>query len=86
MVRFLLVLLPLFFLASCHRYNMLDGKSRPVYFSADSPVFNDPEFPKQIISYDDLLNLRGNFTNVIELKKDRSVKAIINRPTICSGL
>lgn len=61
---------------------MLDGKSRPVYLTPDTTVFNDPDFSKQSIYYQDLLNVRGNFPNVIELQKERTSVAIIHQPTL----
>jgi thiol-disulfide isomerase/thioredoxin len=60
---------------------MLDGKSFPVYFTADSSVFNDTAFPNQTISYTDLSGIRQNFTNSIELTNNETIKAVIHQPT-----
>ncbi|MCK9404589.1 MAG: TlpA family protein disulfide reductase [Chitinophagaceae bacterium] len=60
---------------------MIEGKSYPVYFTPDSTVFSDPDFPKPTLGYLDLLNIRGNLTNTIEFKKGEIAKAIINYPT-----
>ena len=60
---------------------MIEGRSSQVYFSADSSVFNDSAFPHQNIYYNDLQNIRGSYSNVIELKKGETVKAIIQYPT-----
>ncbi len=66
--------------ASCRTYTMLDGKSRPVYFTPDASVFNDSDFQYPSIFYEDLLNVRGNTTNEVELKKGKTVEAIIRQP------
>jgi len=67
---------------SCSRYHMSDGKSRPVYFIADNSVFNDSDYAKPEIYYKDLLNINGNFVNVVELQKGKTSIAIIHRPTL----
>ncbi len=66
---------------SCRTYHMLEGKSRPVYFTPDSSVFNDSDFNDVTIAYQDLQDLRGNFINVIELKQGEISVAIIPQPT-----
>jgi thiol-disulfide isomerase/thioredoxin len=66
---------------SCHTYRMLDGKSRPVYFTPDATVFNDSDFPARPIIYQDLLNLRGNYISEVELKNGKTSIAIIPRAT-----
>lgn len=60
---------------------MLDGKSRPVYVTPDTTVFNDSDNYKPEIYYLDLLNLRGNFLNVVAFKKGMTNMAIIREPT-----
>ena len=60
---------------------MLEGKSRPVFLTPDSSVFDDPDFPQPIISYNDLQSIRGYSPNVIELKKGEVATAIIHEPT-----
>ncbi len=71
-------------LVSCKSYHMIEGKSFPVYFTADTSVFNDPAFPNQYISYHDLYNLAGANVNVLELNKDKRAMAVIDRPTFFS--
>ncbi len=68
-------------ITSCSRYNMLDGKSRPVYFTPDATVFDDSDTYKPEISYFDQLNIRGNAVNVLAFKKGITSKAIISQPT-----
>ena len=60
---------------------MLDGKSRPVYFTPDVSVFNDSDFYDQQIAYSDLQNLQGNTVILVELKKGKTSVAIIHQPT-----
>ena len=71
----------IFTFASCRTYKMLDGESRAVYLTPDSTVFNDPDFPRPVVSYADLLNVRSNFGNVVELKKGETNTAVIAKPT-----
>jgi thiol-disulfide isomerase/thioredoxin len=71
--------------ASCGGYRMLEGRSRPVYFTPDSTIFNDTLFNRHTIIYSDLLNLRGNFVNSVELKKGETSIAIIQEPGFFNG-
>lgn len=80
MIKFFIYGALLVAFTSCGSYRMLDGKSKPVYFTADSTVFNDTAFPRQAIFYSDLLYLRGNFINEVELKKGETNAAIIHEP------
>lgn len=66
---------------SCRTYRMLDGKSRPVYFTPDVSVFSDSDFYDPNIAYTDLHNLGGNSLNTMELKKGKTSVAIIHQPT-----
>ena len=71
--------------ASCRTYNMLDGKSRPVYFTPDASVFSDTDFHNPAIVYSDLLNIRGNLITEVALKKGETSAAIIRQPTLFNG-
>ncbi len=71
----------LLIVTSCRTYNMLDGKSRPVYLTPDSFVFNDSDYTQQKVYYQDLLNIRGNFVNLVDLKEGKTSFAIIHQPT-----
>lgn len=63
---------------------MLDGRSRLAYFTPDSSVFNDTDFPRQFISYQDLYRIRGAATNPVELKAGETSVAVIAGPTFFS--
>jgi len=81
MIKLITCAILLLIFTSCSTYQMLEGKSRPVFFSPDSSVFNDPDFPQPSITYADLLNIRGYSPNVVELKKGETAKAILYQPT-----
>lgn len=60
---------------------MLEGKSKQVYFFPDSSIFEDTLYPRQTVLYMDVLNLRGNFLNEVELKKGETGTGVIFGPT-----
>ncbi|MGN6165736.1 MAG: TlpA family protein disulfide reductase [Flavisolibacter sp.] len=66
--------------SSCRSYRMLEGRSKPVYFTPDSSVFEDTLFSEHEIYYSDMLNLRANFVHKVELEKGKTSKAIIYGP------
>ena len=61
---------------------MLEGRSRPVYFTSDTSVFKDSLFPNPILRYADLFYLRGNAVNEVPLKKGETTYANIYEPTL----
>lgn len=68
-------------LISCRSYKMLDGKSHATYFSPDTSVFNDPDFPDPQLLYDDLKNISAHSMNTVLLRKGQTATAILANPT-----
>ncbi len=81
MVKLFIYSILLIAFASCKSYRMLEGRSKPVYFTPDASVFMDTSYPNPAISYHDLLNLRGNYNNSLELTNGKTSLAIINEPS-----
>lgn len=83
MKKLIIYVVLLFIFTSCHSYRMLDGKSRTVFFTPDSSVFNDTSFHYQFISYHDVMSIRGNISpNVVQLMRNETATTIIHEPTI----
>jgi thiol-disulfide isomerase/thioredoxin len=75
-IYFLIILL----LTSCG-YRTLEGRVKPVYFSADSVVFADTLAPLQAVYYQSLRRLSNPCLEMVDLDDKHSVKAFIASPT-----
>ena len=65
-------------LSGCNGIKTLEGRAKPVYFTADSIIFTDTLFPVQTLSYRNLLGL-GRVG--VELNKGAISKTFICKPT-----
>jgi hypothetical protein len=80
--NFIYILLIALSLISCRSYKMLDWKSHRVSFTSDTSVFNDPDFPDPKLYYPDLRNISAHSANVVALKKNETVTAVLAYPTL----
>lgn len=67
-------------LTSC-AYRNLEGKVKPVYFSADSIVFTDTLAEIQRVRYQNMLRLSYPCDEVVDLREREVEKAFISKPT-----
>jgi thiol-disulfide isomerase/thioredoxin len=68
-------------LSSCG-YRTLEGRVKPVYFSADDAVFNDSLFSRPRLLYQNVLRLAFPCVEVIDLQRGKEVKLYIKSPTL----
>lgn len=68
-------------LTSC-AYRTLEGRVKPVYFSADKIVFTDTLFPTQAVTYQNMKRLGNPCLEMLDLHQGEEVKAFIAEPTI----
>src|SRR5688572_9313556 len=80
MSKLILVSFIYFFNSGCTRYSMLEGKSRPVYIETHPDLLSTPNSSYKFY-YTDLQNLRGNFTNEVEIKNGAKSMLIIKQPS-----
>jgi thiol-disulfide isomerase/thioredoxin len=69
--------LSILLLTSC-AYRTLEGRVKPVYFSADSAIFTDT---LQRVAYQNLMRLSHPCVEMVDLRQGQSVKAFISKPT-----
>jgi thiol-disulfide isomerase/thioredoxin len=72
-------------LASCRSYRTLEGRGKPVYFTADASVFRDTVSALHSISYRTIADLKGAVIETAELKEGVITKVIIKKPTMFLG-
>ena len=68
-------------LTSC-AYRTLEGRVKPVYFSADKVVFTDTLYPAQAVTYQNMKRLGFPCGERLDLHQGEEVKAFIAEPTI----
>ena len=79
-MKLLIYTLLLLLLASCS-YRTLEGRAKPVYFSADKAVFTDTFYRARMVYYQDLMGLSYPCADVVELRQGEAVKKWIAKPT-----
>ncbi|MGI8635165.1 MAG: hypothetical protein ACR2KZ_07150, partial [Segetibacter sp.] len=82
LVSRLTYILPFFAVSSCGGFRTLEGRAKPVYFTADSTVFKDTDYPFHPIFYRALADLKGAAVETAELKEDVITKVVIKKPTM----
>ena len=81
MLKSFLSVILLIIIASCG-YHTLEGRVKPVYFSANDIVFTDTLFPTQAVLYQNAKRLGVPCLEVVNLQKGKEVRAYIAQPTI----
>lgn len=69
-------------LTSCRSYRTLEGRVKPVYFTADSTVFKDTVYSLHPIRYRALADLKGAGIETAELNEGVVTKVFIKKPTM----
>lgn len=70
------------YLLSCKSFRSIEGRTKPVYFSADGETYKDSSYPVLTISYPVLQDLKGGIVESLEIRSGESNKALISRPTL----
>lgn len=81
-IRFFYIIGLVLSLSSCGGYRTLEGRAKPVYFTADSTVFMDTSYSLHPIRYAVLAGLNGGGIETIELIEGVTSKVIISKPTL----
>lgn len=81
-IKIFIIIGSMLILTSCSSYWTLEGRAKPVYFTADSTVFKDTVYSLHPIRYRALAGLKGAGIETAELKEGEITKVVINRPTI----
>jgi len=73
-------ILSMLLLTSCG-YRTLEGRVKPVYFSADSTVFSDTLFTVPTVRYQNVMGLSVPCDEMVDLVQGEVRKAFISKPT-----
>jgi thiol-disulfide isomerase/thioredoxin len=73
-------ILSILLLTSC-AYRTLEGRVKPVHFSADSAVFTDTLVAVQRVLYQNLMRLSSPCLETVDLREGEVEKAFISKPT-----
>jgi hypothetical protein len=69
-------------LISCQSYHALEGRAKPVYFTAAPEILPDTLQPVHHVSYPIIKGLKGGFVETTEIRPGAFNKAIIKAPTL----
>lgn len=67
---------------SCQSYHSLEGRAKPVYFTADPEISSDTLQPVLAVSYPIIKGLKGGIVESTEIRPGEFNKAIIKEPTL----